>query len=255
MRIALFAAFPQELRYVTRNLRMKEKTGGVSFNVSLCESSSSEVVVVESGIGMHNTETAFAYAVGKYHPDLVLSAGFGGALYGGASIGDLVWASRVFLVPEPAEGSTLSSHYDWHQLPAQPGAREISLKLSTHVPLREGSVVTLSTWVEKPKLIECVPAGIPFPVSDMETYFFARLAGGKGIPFFAVRSITDTADEEIPRELLKVTDEAGNYKLPRALATVLSNPRIIPDVVRIGKNSHIASRSLSRLVESLAAIL
>jgi adenosylhomocysteine nucleosidase len=255
MRIALFAAFPQELRHVSRSLRIKEKTSGMSFHVSRGECFSSEVVLVESGMGMHNTETAFAYVVGKYQPDLILSAGFGGALYEGASIGDLVWASRFFLVPGSAEGSTLPPPHDWRQLPAGQEAREINLRLSTHVPLREGSVITLSTWVEKPQLIECVPADIPFPVSDMETYFFAKLAAEKGFPFFAVRSITDTADEEIPRELLRVTDEAGNYKLPRALATVLTNPGIIPDIVRMGKNSHIASRSLCRLVESLAAIL
>ena len=153
------------------------------------------------------------------------------------------------------EGGSLPPADDWPQLPAHPEAREISLKLSTRVPLQEGSIMTLSTWLEKPKLMGCVPTGLPLPVSDMETYFFAKLAVGKGLPFFAVRSITDTADEEIPRELLRVTDEAGTYKLPRALATVLSNPGIIPDVVRIGKNSHIASRSLGRLVESLAAIL
>lgn len=256
MRIALFAAFPQELRHIARNLRIKEKVRTGSFNIALADySPSSEVVVVESGMGIHNTQTAFSHVVDQYHPDFILSVGFGGALYDGASIGDLVWASKVFLVPAAEEGSPVPPPDCWQQLSTGPGARDICLRLSLQFPVREGNVLTLTNWVEKSKLMKSLPAELPLPVSDMETYFFAKLSAGAGLPFLAVRSITDSADEEIPRELLRVTDEAGNYKLPRALGIVLSSPQLIPDIVRLGRNSHVASRKLWSLMESLAGIL
>lgn len=256
MKLALFAAFPQELKYIIRNLGIKEESGRGSFTIALADlSPSSEVVLVESGMGIHNAEAAFSHVVDQYEPDFILSVGFGGALYDGASIGDLVWASKVFLIPGPEEGNPVPPPDRWEQFSAGAEAREMGLQLSRRVGMSEGSILTLTDWVEKPKLIKFVPAELPFPVSDMETYFFAKLSAEKGLPFLAVRSITDSADEEIPRELLRVTDEAGNYKLPRALGIVLSNPQLIADIVRLGKNSHIAARNLWHLVECLAGIL
>ncbi|HXX80767.1 MAG TPA: hypothetical protein VEI46_04410, partial [Thermodesulfovibrionales bacterium] len=174
MRIALFAAFPQELKHIARNLRIKEKIRAGSFNIALADySPSSEVVVVESGMGMHNTKTAFSHVVEQYHPDFILSLGFGGALYDGASIGDLVWASKVFLVPAAEEGSPVPHPDRWQQLSTVPEARDICLRLSLQFPVREGSVLTLTNWVDKSKFIKSLPAELPLPVSDMETYFFA----------------------------------------------------------------------------------
>jgi hypothetical protein len=89
----------------------------------------------------------------------------------------------------------------------------------------------------------------------METFFLAKLSVEQGLPFFAVRSVTDRADEELPIEFLCVTDKSGKYKLSRALSLILSKPKLIKDIVRTGRSSSIASTNLWHLVKAMIEIM
>ncbi len=255
MKLALFVAFPQELRQIVRRFGIKERYRKGAFGVVVSRHRSVDIIMIESGMGERNAEESFSYVISQYHPDLILSVGFGGALYPGAAAGDLVWASRIFLVPRSADKEGVPPSDSWQQLLAWEGAAGIFIRLSRRLPVREGSILTLSNWGKKSKLIGSVPRALPLPVSDMETFFVARFSSEAKLPFLAVRAITDNAAEEIPRELLEVTDEDGMYKLSRALGVVISRPKLFPAIVRLGRNSHVASRNLSRLIEALAVML
>ena len=252
MRLAVFAAFPQELSRAIGRLRAKKESFGAPFSIAMAKVSSSVVIFVESGIGIGNAQEAFSYVLKEHSPDFILSAGFGGALFEGSSIGDLMWASQFFLIPGPGDRGSAPPSSQWQGFRAGPEAREVSSAISGRVPMSEGSVLTLTKWITKAEIMKVLPAGIPPGVCDMETHYLARLSAERGLPFFAVRSITDLAGEEIPRELFETTDKAGRYRLSRSLATILSNPHLMPDVVRLGINSHIASKKICLLVEALA---
>lgn len=195
-------------------------------------------------MGLRNAEAASKYIIKEKRPDFVLSMGFGGALYKGAGIGDLVWPSRVLLIDEKVK-ETL----DFRGSEAVPG------KISQKLGFREGSALNMASRTRKSWINNSFYKDLPFPVCDMETFAVAKVAVDSGLPFLAVRSLSDRAEEEIPSELFDTVDDSGNYRLSRALMVLFRNPSLIPYSIRLGMNSRTASRSLWIAVRSLIEIL
>jgi adenosylhomocysteine nucleosidase len=230
VRVAIFSAFPQEIKQIIKNLKAKRSFERHPLTTFSARYSSKEIIIVLTGMGKANAERAVEYTVTKYSPDLALSIGFGGALYEGAVIGEIVWGSRVSLVQDDIT-ETLNL----------PNLKDIAGGLPGNFAVREGSILTLAKWMKKADIRKFLPAELSLPVCDMETFFLAKSAMEKRLPFFAIRSITDLVGEEIPREFMSVTDQHGNYKLSRALKLILGNPKLMGDIIRIGRNSSTAS--------------
>lgn len=287
MKIAVFSAFPQELKHIRKKSTALSKGPHRPYRVFVSKHAACRLIAVETGMGMVNQEAAFTYILKTYHPDVIVSAGFGGALYYRADIGDLVLASRYFFltregvvefpqlalqnekVTPPAAGFTgyLFSKLEERIRPLVPFYQERKLTpeykrsfLNESVPaalhqkagVRKGSFVTLSEWIPKAKLKSLMPENAPFPVCDRETLHLAKLSYRNNLPFFAVRSITDRLDQDIPEELFDVTDRNGNYQMSRAVRTLLSRPSLIIDAFRLGKSASIASERLWDAVKAVA---
>ncbi len=240
MRLAILSAFPQELSCTLRNLGARKVSGKHPFPVFSAQLRTCDILLIQTGMGPRNAEAALKYAIREDKPDLVLSIGFGGALYSGADIGDLVWPSRVFLIDN---GITESIELS--------GAGKIAGTISGKIDIYEGSVLTLVRQKKKSEIGNELHKGLPFPVCDMETYPIAKSAYENGLPFFAVRSITDRADKEIPPALFGVADESGQYRFSRALMLLLRNPRLLPESVELARNSRLASGRLWHAVRCL----
>jgi adenosylhomocysteine nucleosidase len=241
MKLAICAAFPQELKYILKNFSLKKSLKRDVFHIFFGEFSSQELILVQTGIGVQNAEAALNYILETERPDLIVSAGFGGALYEGASSGDLVWAKRALLFPEG----------DLNILEFPNDFLKTSLGFYVETGICDGSILTLSRWMAKSDIIKILPAGLPHPVCDMETYPLAKLSLNNGLPFLAVRSITDTIDEDIPKEFFAASNAFGQYSFSRALGMLLSRPSLIPHSFKLGRASEIASKNLWHAVRHL----
>ncbi len=253
MRLALFAAFPQELKHLRKRFRSVKKIGGCPFPLFAAALRSCEIIAVQTGMGTANIEAAFTYVRQRYRPDVILSVGFCGALYREARVGDLVWASQCWHF---RKGEMKLAGENAVMAASQPdfGRNEILEKLHGRIRIREGSFVTLSTWMPKLRLIGAIPRDIPAPVCDLETFHLAQWSRQYGLPFFAVRSVTDRADDDISPELFQVSDETGHYSLSRALGILLKRPSLISESVTLGRNAARASRNLCQAVNALLEI-
>jgi nucleoside phosphorylase len=256
LRLAIFSAFPQEIKRIVKNFKPAKSFERRPLTLFFFEYAAREIILVQAGMGARNAEAALEYVFEEHKPDFVLSIGFGGALYAGASAGDLIGAARVFLIPENIEEkpNAALNCLDSYSLEI-PGSGEIINKLSGKVDIKEGCILTLGRYMKKSGIKNRLPADISFPVCDMETFFLAKLALKLELPFFAVRSITDRADEEIPPEFLRVTDESGNYSRFRALRLLLYKPQLMKDIIKIGRNSGLASNNLWHAVRSIIEVL
>ncbi|HYA85806.1 MAG TPA: hypothetical protein VEI57_01920 [Nitrospirota bacterium] len=253
MIMALFAAFPQELKNVRKNYPSVEYPENRLSPIQGKLHSPCDVIIVQTGVSVVNVETAFRRVLQECRPDIVLSAGFGGALYEDAGIGDIVWSSRAFLMEGKKAGQ--HEHLMEDEVPDSPLGRRIGEKLREKTSAREGRIVTLSELIAKSKIKGMIPGDFPFPVCDMETFYLARLSHQNRLPFLAVRSITDRLNEDIPPELLAVTDVTGRYHFSRALGLLLAKPKLIPASIRLGRNALRASKNLGMVVDSLVEIL
>jgi nucleoside phosphorylase len=243
MTIAIFSAFPHEVRETIKHTGARKKGTESPFDVLHGRYSSHDIMIVLTGMGGRNAENALRWVLGTHAPDVILSAGFGGALYEGACIGEIVIASRVSSLTDGVAGSLELRNGDMIE------------RFSGKLPIREGSIVTIETWKKKSEFGKILSGDFPFPVCDMETFGLAKLSLQKNLRFFAIRSITDRLDEEIPHELLSVSDESGRYRLGRALMLLLSNPGLIPAGIKLGLHARTAGKNLWRAVECLLEAL
>lgn len=245
---ALFAAYPQELKHIRKNCPSAQNPENPPFPLQGKHHPLCNVIAVQTGMGTANVEIAFRRVFQERRPDIVLSVGFGGALYEDAGIGDIVWSSRSFLIRGQHE------HLAEDAIPDSAMGRRIGEKLSERTASREGHIVTLPEMMTKSKIKKMLPGNL-LPVCDMETFYLARLSHQNRVPFLAVRSITDLLHEDVPPELLAVTDGVGRYRFSRAFGLLLTKPKLIPASVRLGKNAARASKNLGKAMDALLEIL
>jgi adenosylhomocysteine nucleosidase len=79
---------------------------------------------------------------------------------------------------------------------------------------------------------------------DMETRIIRALAQQEGIPFVAVRAISDAFDEALDPTILKLVDRFGRPRPAAIAATLLRRPALIAPLRRLGASSHLAAKNL-----------
>ena len=253
MILALFAAFPQELKHILKNFPSAQNPASRSFPLQGKQHLPCDIIAVQTGMGAANAETTFRRVLQDRRPNIVVSIGFGGALYENAGVGDIVWSFRSLLIK--VDRTLQHEQFPEDAIADSSLGRLLGEKLCERTAAREGSIVTLSEMMTKSKVKKMIPADILFPVCDMETFYLAKLSHQNHIPFLAVRAISDRLDEDIPPELLAVTDGAGRYRFSRALGLLLTKPKLIPASVRLGRNAARASKNLGKAVVSLVEIM
>jgi len=248
MRLAIFAALPHEAKKIVTNLKAKKDAEERTFDIYRANCRSIEILVVITGMGTINALSAAKYISSVFRPEIILSVGFGGALYEAASIGDLIWGSKFISVAAPVENE--SNMPDAGKHIASTGNENTLSILQDLMQIREGSVVTIPYLMKKSEIRKAIPGEIQNPVCDMETFALAHFCEDNGLRFFAVRSITDLANEDIPAELGEISDSSGKYSVMRALIIFVTKPCLLPVVFRLAANSQIASRTLCSFVRA-----
>lgn len=196
---------------------------------------SQTVCVRLSGMGARAARLAAEDLVRKGSTAL-LSWGSAGALDPGLLSGSLVVPERV-LSPDQAGYSVCRS---WH--------RQICRRLKGRIELYTGAIiqspVVLSDPAEKSALYERSGA----IAVDMESAAVARVAKGTGLPFLAIRAISDTASMTVPISLLASLDEFGRPRFIRLLKSFGNRPGDMVRLFRLGQNFRRARKTLASVM-------
>ena len=107
-------------------------------------------------------------------------------------------------------------------------------------PLAEAGSV-LQTAEQKSALARATGAW----AADMESMAIGEVAADCGIPFLAVRVIADTLDTPIPSAALAVLDADGVRHPARILPYLLIRPRLVLDLLRLGRSFRAACATLT----------
>ncbi len=143
----------------------------------------------------------------------ILNTGFCGALEPSLRIGDIVVWGRA---PQGCAGGFVSG--------------EIS-----------SSDRVVATVEEKRRLREKTGA----IAAEMEAGAVKKIAEDWGVPFYCIRAVSDTANEDMPLDFNLYRDSAGRFSLPRIALAAMSRPFTrIPALKRLEANCNVASESL-----------
>jgi adenosylhomocysteine nucleosidase len=248
MNIAIITAMPEETRAVLKATGPAEsrKIGGLkAFH---CRTPRHDLLLVESGMGLKNAAAATEALLGESRPNLLISAGFCGGLAPELRVGDVAVSIGLCVVA----GRVVQ------QIPvevAAAGRNFIAGQGATGARVFASLFAGTQSIMAKRELAPLLPPGAPYPVVEMESGAIAIVAVENGIPFLGIRTVSDPAYEELGFSLEEFTDHHMRIRPHKVALTILRKPWILPQLIRLARNSRVAADSLSQAVARLLASL
>lgn len=246
MKIAVITAMPEEFSAVHRSLEPGIALKLASLKAFHSYTGGHDVMLLESGMGFDNAARAAEAVIREGRPDLLISVGFCGGIDPELQTGDVVVARQVVIVSGNGleEVPVLFSATGPTFVARQAGARVFG-----------GTFASTPVIMSKTRLAVMLPAGSPAPVVEMESAAIAIIAVENRIPLLAVRAVSDPVDEELGFSLDEFCDDRMRIRPHRVLLTILRKPRIIPQLIRLARNSRVAAHRLSVAMEQLLPLL
>ncbi|WP_310831809.1 5'-methylthioadenosine/adenosylhomocysteine nucleosidase [Paenibacillus pedocola] len=204
MSIAIIGAMEEEVALLLSKMRdvaELEAGGGRLYSGSL---NGREVVLLKSGIGKVNAALTTTLLLERFHCKLIINTGAAGGLGAGLQVGDVVIAEE--LVYSDVDATAFS--YAYGQVPQMPQRYPVSaglLELAGKVIQRGGRqeqvvvglITTADSFISQPERVEEIRSRFPEALAtDMEGAAIAQTAYQFGVPFLAVRAISDIAGAE-----------------------------------------------------------
>lgn len=246
--LGVVAAMPQEIAPVLARIKGFRQDTLAGRNLYRFPVDGRPVFMIESGMGPDHAAAATRALIAHAAPEALVNFGFGGAVLPGLEVAELVLAERVFHL----DGDTL------RELP--PPDPALATLASEHcckvgVQLRRGGFVTSSAIKNKREMASRIGAATPLPLLEMETAAVLAEAQEAGIPLFALRSVSDAADEELGFAIEDFCDAELNLTPWRVALAIAKRPLLVPQLIRLSGNTRKAGRTLALAVElSLQAL-
>jgi len=211
-RVAIVAALEREVRPLVRHWRRNEKDhAGRRFRFF----ENGDAVLVCAGMGAEAARRAAEAVISLYAPSVVYSVGYAGALDPQFKVGRLLRPAHVI---NAGDGS------------------------SVQIVGGEGVLVSYGLMAgpsQKAKLREAFGA----QAMDMEAAAVARAAEARGLPFAAVKVISDEFDFEFPA-LERFVDSEGRFLEMRFVLYAGLRPWLWLRVIRLARDSRRATGAL-----------
>jgi len=243
--LGLVAAMPNEINPLLGRVGAytREKING--FEAYRFSIGAREIVLVRSGMGPENAAAATHALIDAVSPDMIVNFGFAGAVTEGIAVGDIIVAERVLLNREGL-------------FSLQPGiddgkAAELAVQLENAFQgndfrVRTGTFITAARIKSKLEIAGLIPAGVKNPVLEMETAALAMAAAKRNVPLIAIRAVSDDAGEELGFTIEELTDGKMNIKIGKVFLTLARKPWIVPQMLRLAKNSRKAGKNLAVVI-------
>jgi nucleoside phosphorylase len=193
-----------------------------------------EIVVLLTGIGETTSletlnSSTFSDAA---KPDVLISSGFAGGLRAELLPGTIV---------APAKKRTLKNHAN---VDSDAALRDEAIRLGA-VPIE--NLITLDRLA---KTVED-KAHLAFfgEAVDMESAVVMSHFATASVPALALRVVSDAADEDLPLDFDRCLTPQGAIKPMNLVNQIVKQPNNLPNIVRFGRQSHQAGRTLAAFLE------
>jgi hopanoid-associated phosphorylase len=165
----------------------------------------------------------------------VISIGICGALDSTLKVGDCVIASAV-----AAGTDRLSVDMAWME--------RLSANLSEAIA---GPIAGTASMLIEPRDKQALRQTSGALVADMESHVAAEFAAARGIPFAALRVVSDDAHHALPPAVLGAMKPDGGVNIPAVMGSLLRNPFQLPALLRTARDSEIAFKALLGCLDRL----
>ena len=228
-----FAPWRLRRRFMRR--RLPEHYGAARYYSALIGQSKVDVLV--TGMGARKGEPGLSLLL-REGADICISSGLAGALRPGLAWGEIVVARHLAVL-----GSEEKSDCD---------PRLVNVAIEKGATAVDTFLMSESVLGSSEMKRQCAVQG---DVVEMESYSIVTRASEKGIPSVAIRSISDTAEEELPLDFNRAINSRGEVNLTAVLAQLARHPGRLPKLLHFGKRSEEAARRLSDFLDEYVQTL
>lgn len=172
----------------------------------------------------------------------ILSCGLAGALDPALRVGDVVVSGRI------TDGEPTDDGHGARCVPDWAGAVHAALEAAEGPIFANGRAI--GSRAEKAALFAATGA----VAVDMESHIAARVADRHGLPFLAIRVISDGAADALPPAALVGMNPDGSMALGRVLASLARHPLQLPALIRTGMAAETAFAGLRRVHHALVGV-
>lgn len=244
-RIVLFAATSWEFNAVAAASRQVQRTRLGDYAAATWSTESTAWTVIEMGVGPANATRAAEAVLTADRWDAALSTGFAAGLR--APVGAVLLGTSVRSLY--ADTSSLSG------LAAPLISSDPSLCewLQAQLAPTVGSFVSTDRVIVRSAEKRDIAAQAADAVGlDMESAALAMVAQRQRIPFAVLRTVSDGVDESLPMDFNAFFGaQATVWTRLREAARAVVTPGSLPGLLRLGRQSQVAAKALTRLVERM----
>lgn len=206
------------------------------------------VILVRSGIGPDRAASAAGRLLKDHSLEALLSIGYAGGAVDGLGTGELVIADEVLSLdgmpaeegPPPAVTGRLRSDpglVDRARQAAEAGSMRF----------RVGAMATLSEPANTPGLKRKIGEDLGVCSVEMESAAVARAAAAAGVPFVAIRTVSDSLARRLPsRE--EIAFWTSKKRSPTILLAALTRPVPFTEMMILWMGLHVATVKLNRFI-------
>lgn len=238
--VAVAGALPMEVSGILGAGRFKKAyTGGLKYYRG--DVRGTDVALFVSGVGERAAYETAKAACGALPLAAYISVGLSGALSPALKPGDVVLGELV-------RAGRGSASVEYRTDPA--------LLAAANKPFPAGGGPVTGPLFCSPTVIvtsgeKKLAAGSTGCIAvDMETAGAARAAAEAGVPFMAVRVISDAIDEDLPVDFNQFTS-SGRMDYPALIFHVITHPGTILPLIRLGGSSRLAAKNLALALDTL----
>lgn len=240
----LIFALARESKYLRRELKPNQRFPGAPCRARFCGPSWLSLLMLETGVGAAATAAALEWLAGPpkldqvvYHPKLVISAGFCGALQGNLEVGAVILGTEAIDQDGKRLGLTWPGPIEGRWQP----------------PLHQGPIYTAPHLVTHPEEKKALGLRHQALAVDMETARVAKWCLERGIPCGCVRTVSDDIQTALSPALTTLLSggQVSPWRLAKAL---LGRPLLLGELLRLAKNSRHAARQLGLALGELLTL-
>lgn len=238
-------ALRRESQAFRREFRPHQRFPGAPCWARFCGPAWLTVLVLETGLGPARMQAALDWLLGgpllgnvPYHPKVVVSAGFSGALDESFRVGDLILATEVV--------DSQGNHWPATWPETLPSGE-------WRPPLHRGRLLTTPQLVGTAAEKQALGRRYDAAAVDMETAVIARGCQQRGVPFGCLRAISDDAAASLSPRLTSLL-RGGRVSPWRLAASLARSPMLLPELLRLARQTRLAGEQLGKALGELLTL-
>ncbi len=249
--IAVLYAIKQEINPIMEHMHVSKKFNVGDMLFYQADLDGLPVTLVQTGIGRNNAAKATDHLLQTFKINLLISSGVAGGIRPGVNLGDLVIAENVsYTKQSDFERGVLQLESSFS---CKEGFVELAKKVSkdSDVVSHCGDLLTVDKVISQARTKKKIGENATFIAVDMESAAIAEVADKRGVEFAAVRSVSDTIEDNIDIDYADIMTDDGKVKYSNLAMNIMRNPRRLAILKRLHKQTKVAAKRLSFFMAQL----